>query len=285
LKDQHRQLFECLTSGLNMDRALDIQLHNSGVAELPAAAAHAIVAAIITQMTAMAKSGNPFSRDILSFLGRICDGYETSHAQLFQDIWALDVSGGKRDGFFVEIGAADGVYLSNSLLLEETYGWRGILVEPNPDYHDAIVARRPHSRLVRAAAARAGGPHANFRITKNPEYSTFENYVDHDFHFERERAADFRTVDVDTFSLDDILRHPDVPPVIDYLSIDTEGSEADILEGCDLADYDIRCISVEHNWTESRERIRGYLQGRGYRRCLMEFSKWDDWYVKEDGTK
>jgi FkbM family methyltransferase len=285
LKEEHRQFVECLTSGLNMERALDIQLHNPEVLELPAAAAHALIAAIVTQMTVMARGGNPFSREVLGFLGAICEGYQHSHAQLFQDLWALEVSGRKEGGFFVEIGAADGAYLSNSLMLEEGYGWRGVLVEPNPDYHDAIVARRPNARLVRGAAAHRGGPHALFRLTKNPEYSTFEDYVAHDLHFEAERAADFRTIDVDTFSIDDILRHPDVPDVIDYLSIDTEGSELDILEGCDLATYDIRCISVEHNWTESRERIRGYLQGKGYRRCLMEFSKWDDWYVKEDRTR
>jgi FkbM family methyltransferase len=285
LKDEHRQLFECLTSSPSVDHLLDIQLRNPGVLELPAVAAHAVMAALVEQVAAKAKGGNLSGRESLSFLGAICAWHETSHAQLFQDLWALNVSGGKRDGFFVEIGAADGVYLSNTLLLEEAYGWRGILVEPNPDSHAAILARRPRSRLVRGAAARVGGPHADFRVTRNPEYSTFEDYVAVDLHFESERATDFRTVDVDTFSIDDILRHPDVPDVIDYLSIDTEGSELDILEGCDLATYDIRCITVEHNWTASREPIRRHLEGKGYRRCLMEFSKWDDWYVKEDQTR
>jgi hypothetical protein len=90
----------------------------------------------------------------------------------------------------VEIGAADGVYLSNTLLLEEAYGWRGILVEPNPDSHAAILARRPRSRLVRGAAARVGGPHARF--PRHPESRIFDvrrlcEAVD--LHFESERAS------------------------------------------------------------------------------------------------
>ena len=78
-----------------------------------------------------------------------------------------------------------------------------------------------------------------------------------------------------TTSLLDLLQQNDAPEVIDYLSIDTEGSELAILEGFDWDSYQIRCITVEHNFTDKREPIRHLLEAQGYER---REASWDDWY-------
>ena len=52
------------------------------------------------------------------------------HSQLSQDRWVNTILGGKRDGFFVELGASDGVFMSNSLFFERELGWKGICIEP-----------------------------------------------------------------------------------------------------------------------------------------------------------
>jgi len=67
---------------------------------------------------------------------------------------------------------------------------------------------------------------------------------------------------------------------IDYLPIDTEGSELEILKGFDFDEFDISIIMCEHNFTEKRAEIHGLLVDKGYRRKFVDYSMFDDWYVK-----
>ena len=74
-----------------------------------------------------------------------------SNAQLLQDLWVLYELKEKRNGYFVEFGACDGMSLSNTLLLEKTFGWQGALAEPARAWHAALYANREllHHRQVR----------------------------------------------------------------------------------------------------------------------------------------
>ena len=81
-------------------------------------------------------------------------------------------------------------------------------------------------------------------------------------------------------SLEDMLDKHGAPSKIDYLSIDTEGSEFDILKDFDFEKYDIKIITCEHNFTKSRKDIFSLLTSNGYQRKLTGASKFDDWYVK-----
>ncbi len=65
-------------------------------------------------------------------------------------VW--DFFGRKRDGFFVEVGANDPCGGSQTWLLEQN-GWRGILVEPLPDFYDKLVSARPRSKVYQAACS------------------------------------------------------------------------------------------------------------------------------------
>jgi hypothetical protein len=90
----------------------------------------------ILQVTQTAGSVAKFDNgtDILAVLKQI----ETSPSQYFQDIYCLLLNRGKREGFFVEFGACDGMLLSNTWALESEFGWRGILSEPMPSWHQAL---------------------------------------------------------------------------------------------------------------------------------------------------
>jgi len=88
------------------------------------------------------------------------------------------------------------------------------------------------------------------------------------------------TYSVETISLMDLLEKHGAPREIDYLSIDTEGSEFDILENFDFDKYPIRIITCEHNYSPMRERLHALFSGKGYVRKYEQVSQFDDWYVR-----
>jgi hypothetical protein len=72
------------------------------------------------------------------------------------------------------------------------------------------------------------------------------------------------------------------PKTIEYLSIDTEGSEYEILSGFNFSKYDFRVITCEHNFSPQREKISSLLTEKGYLRLFERISDFDDWYVRAE---
>lgn len=200
-----------------------------------------------------------------------------SKSQLRQDLFALACLGFKRDGFFVEFGATDGVSLSNTYLMEKHLGWIGILAEPAACWHDAL--RRNRSSIIdKRCVWRSSGETVQFKQAAAAEFSTMSQYSDADGHYEMRRRG--KTYSVETVSLNDLLSFHHAPLQIDYLSIDTEGSEFEILQHFDFTQHQITVITCEHNFTASRQQVYELLVGKGYTRMLEDVSLCDDWYVK-----
>lgn len=65
------------------------------------------------------------------------------------------------------------------------------------------------------------------------------------------------------------------------MSIDTEGSEYDILKSFDFSRYSIDLLSVEQN-RQTEAAIQALLATHGYKRVFAEFSQWDGWYVHSE---
>jgi FkbM family methyltransferase len=200
-----------------------------------------------------------------------------SKAQFRQDLFVLAELGFRRDGFFVEFGATDGLNLSNTWLLEKQFGWRGILAEPGQCWHAALSANRRCAIDQRCVWSNSGET-LRFNQTAIPELSTIEKFSSADLHKDARKTGS--RYDVATVSLMDLLAEHGAPAQIDYLSIDTEGSEFDILESFDFGRYDVRVITCEHNFTPMRRRVHALLSGNGYVRKFETVSEFDDWYVK-----
>jgi len=215
--------------------------------------------------------------DAVRFAAKVSEKRHLSKAQLFQDLWVLHELGDKREGWFVEFGACDGLFLSNTVLLETHYGWKGILAEPNPIFHSALLANRNCAIDFRCVSERSGEK-INFRCTPNPEYSTISELSMRDAHGLTHRSDGFKDVSVSTVSLNDLLSDHNAPSVIDFMSLDTEGSELSILQGLDFDRYSFCVVTVEHNYTKSREEIAALLERNGYQRKFKDFSRFDDWY-------
>jgi FkbM family methyltransferase len=227
-----------------------------------------------------ARARESLDPDWLRFAASALEQAHRSAAQLFQDLWVLWETGNLEGGCFVEFGACDGKFLSNTWLLERAFGWRGVVAEPNPVYHAALAANRNCVVDTRCVWSRSG-EQVKFRAVEEPEYSAMAD-VDPDDHHERTGVRDrFDLVDVETVSLVDLLTEAKLPRRIDYLSLDTEGSEYDILEAFDFNAFDVRLITVEHNYTRRRNDIDALLKSKGFRRRFPEMTRWDDWYVSE----
>ena len=200
-----------------------------------------------------------------------------SHSQLRQDLFVLSELGLKRGGFFVEFGAASGKELSNTWLLEKHFGWKGILAEPARCWHAALSANR--SCIIEEDCVwKSTGDQLEFLESAQPELGTLAGFQDVDGHAKaRESSKRYR---VKTVSLGDLLVRHHAPAELDYLSIDTEGSEFEILQSVDFAKYPFKTITCEHNFTSAREKIHALLKAAGYVRKYEGLSEFDDWYVR-----
>jgi len=201
-----------------------------------------------------------------------------SHAQLFQDLLVVFVLKGKRDGYFVEFGATNGSDLSNTLILERDFQWKGILAEPAKGWHAALKANRKAAIDTRCVWSKTG-TQLDFKETEIGELSTLTEFVGKDFNKDgRVKGTNYL---VESISLNDLLKAHEAPKEIDYMSIDTEGSELPILQAFDFASYDIKIMTVEHNFVEpNRQQMFDLLTAQGFIRIFEALSKFDDWYVK-----
>ncbi|HWA37866.1 MAG TPA: FkbM family methyltransferase [Burkholderiales bacterium] len=235
-------------------------------------------------LTGHSMQGRPGEADpaTFAFLGHCVAYLGRSRAQIFQDCYVAYRLRDKREGYFVEFGATNGVDLSNTWLLERELGWRGILAEPFPYWHAALRANRS-ARIDERCVWRRSGERLEFSAGETiPEYATLKSHAAGDQYAEDRRAAS-RTILVDTVSLTDLLAEHGAPQDIDYLSIDVEGAELDVLDGLDFARYRPRIITIEHNHQEPRRsEIQARLAPHGFVREFEAFSKFDDWYYHPD---
>ena len=199
-----------------------------------------------------------------------------SKSQLGQDVLALGVSGIKRGGFFVEFGATDGVSLSNTYMLEKDFGWSGILCEPGKAWHSSLKASRFCSIDTRCVYS-SSGQYLKFSETAIGELSTISKYKESDEN--RFMRKEHRSYDVETVSLEDLLATYNAPKYVDFLSVDTEGSELEILKDFNFDKYRFGLLVVEHNYTSNREKLHELLTRNGYKQIYPEHSKFDDWYL------
>lgn len=204
-----------------------------------------------------------------------------SKAQLGQDLLALMVNNFKKEGLFVEIGAADGIHYSNTYLLERHMNWKGLCVEPAKGWHEDLLKNRTCFVDLRAVW-NTDEEIVAFKETDVKVLSTISNFIENDLHAQTGQKG--QSYEVETVTLNRLLKFYNFPSVIDYMSIDTEGSELEILRTLDWTLWKFNFISVEHNFTSNREIIRELLEQNGYERTLTEISDFDDYYIPKQAS-
>lgn len=186
-----------------------------------------------------------------------------SKSQIGQDLNVLKYYNNKLNGFFVEIGASDGIKFSNTYLLETSYNWKGICVEPLPHQFQNLCKNRPNSYCCNNAIYNQSNLNVLFDIANNADMlSGISNHIDrHKQEVEKNKTQ----ITVQTLSINDLLIKYNAPQFIEYLSLDTEGSELEILKSLDFDKYKFGLIDVEHNFIEPRRTlIRKLLLSNNY---------------------
>ena len=202
-----------------------------------------------------------------------------------QEFFVLDTVHYKKNGYFIDIGAADGITASNTFILEKWYNWFGICVDPNPVFLQSLFNCRNSAVSTLCVHAESGKvlPFKFFNDDKGFFGWNFRSGLkEHVSSINDDIDKSFSTINVFSISLNDLLKLYNAPKNIDYLSLDVEGSEYAILSTFDFDEYDIKCITVEHCFTEQRDKIYQLLSKNGYSRVYEERSGQEDWYVKNE---
>ncbi|MFH1044067.1 MAG: FkbM family methyltransferase [Pseudomonadota bacterium] len=204
---------------------------------------------------------------------------DTFRAQNGEDRWLDNLFGHKRNGFFVEVGAFDGINLSNSYHFEQI-GWTGVLIEPDPDKAALCRSNRPGSKTYQCAAA--GSPEISevtfFRVESGEVFSTTKLTSDHARRIDHMGLASI-PISVPARTLDTILQEAGAP-AIDFVSIDVEGAETEVLRGFDIRRWKPAIVVIESNSKFRLPEVRDYFTSNGYAfRCSIDVN---DFYLRVD---
>ena len=187
-----------------------------------------------------------------------------------QDIFALFANNFKSGGSFLEFGAYDGVTFSNTYLLEKNFGWQGLIIDPIPSHFDIMKQSRSCQQLLGAVTPEK---QKIVKVVEEPA-SNLSKIA--------ERKILTKVHTVPAFTLTEILNKYFLSKDLDFLSIDTEGNDIELLKSINIIDYRIKSICVEHNNRLGSEEVIKYMDKVGYDLAFREFSKNDYWFVRRD---
>lgn len=202
-----------------------------------------------------------------------------SNSDRGQDRWVIDdVFKGKTDGFFVELGAADGFNDSNTFVLEKRFGWKGLCIEPNPVFFDKLtsLAKRGCTLVQLGVDAESGT--AEFLLDGQRSGLTYDDTSNSEAA--RGEALDKakdegRVAVIETVTLAEVFDRYKAPNVIDYFSFDVEGAETRILREFPFDRYTFLAMTIERPTPELNE----LLFKNGYH--FVKNSLYDTFYIHE----
>jgi FkbM family methyltransferase len=189
------------------------------------------------------------------------------YPQEVEDALKADFFGALRDGYFVEVGANEPQRASQTWEFEQR-GWRGILVEPQPDLAERL-ARERNALVIAAACSSPKNDGRRMTLQLAGPHSSMNRMVP--------GATRYGAIQVPVRTLDAILHQANAPAPIDFVSIDVEGHELDLLHGFDLGRWRPRLILIEDHL--ARLAVHRHLARAGYR--LIRRTGYNSWYVPE----
>lgn len=212
---------------------------------------------------------------LISHDGKNSHVVSKSRSQIFQDLFVLNTLNYKRNGYFIDIGASDGISISNTYLLEDSFNWSGILVEPNRSWFSFLKKNRK-SQICTKAIYSKSNLSLEFNDFYFPELSRLSSSSD---NFSQNKFLRNKYM-VQTITLMDLFEYYSVPNFIDYLSIDIEGLEYEVLKDFDFKKYIIGIITCEHNNSKNKKLISELLIRNGYIELNIHGSDFESWFTR-----
>lgn len=170
------------------------------------------------------------------------------------------------DGVFVDIGAHDGITLSNSFYFESEKKWSGICIEPMPEVFEKLKINR-NCRCIQGCVADFTGRSQFLRVHGYSEMLSGliskydERHLERIFKEIECYGGSCEIIEVQCYTINDLLEESGISN-INYLSIDTEGGEFDIISSIDYSKFHIDVISVEDNYGDLR--FNRFLEEKGF---------------------
>ncbi len=180
----------------------------------------------------------------------------------------------KRNGYFVDLACADGVRINNTLFMERHLGWRGLLIEPNPHFHESVRAHRVSPLCTDCIASTQ--TEVEFRIDNAMLGGIVGEGYDNSEAVRGEELANAEIIRLRTRPLAEVLEEHGAPAEIDYLSLDVEGAELEVLRAFPFDRYRFSCITIERPPFE----LDLLLDEHGYTQVRLQ--QYDTFYVHRD---
>ncbi len=226
------------------------------------------------------------NKKLLSKFIKSFDGKENIQSQLFQDVCASFIIGDKFEKTFLEFGATDGFELSNTHMLENKLSWKGALSEPSPQWHKSLKENRKNSKIITKCIWKNSGEKLDFFMSEIGTYSTLNDFVDNDIKSmpanNKLRKKNGKLITIETISLNDVMKEYFNNICPSYISIDTEGSEYEILKSFNLEIYRPKLFTIEHNFTKNESKIDDFLISKNYVRIFRKLTAFDAWYIPSE---
>lgn len=187
----------------------------------------------------------------------------------------------KKNGVFFDIGAHDGISLSNTYYFEKELGWTGICVEPQ-DENFQLLAKNRNCICLHGGIFDTEGELEFVKVNGPSEMLSGLAQTYDPRHLKRAQleiaqlGGSIEIVKIKTFLFNDVCAKNNITH-IDFLSVDTEGSEEKILHSIDFEHINISVIAVENNYKENT--IKLFLETKGY--MLLCKVGCDDIYIKK----
>jgi FkbM family methyltransferase len=207
--------------------------------------------------------------------------------ETFNDRWIVEyVFPGKTDGYFVEAGAANGKAASSCYVLEQEFGWRGICIEPNPEFAQLIPQHRPNSIHEMVCLSDTIETVTFIFADDDPLIAPYISGVKENlenYKWQGDKIAQTGTpVEMPAVPLVDLLRKHHAPKRIDFAAFDIEGSELKVIESFPFDEYTFLALSVEADewiWERMMQRLSQF----GYREVKNPFCDkiWEKYCIHE----
>lgn len=179
-------------------------------------------------------------------------------------------------GFFVDVGANDPQLASQTWHLEQL-GWDGVLIEPQPDLAEELRKfRRTKVYAVACSSPANAGKALPLHVAGSPHMTGIHASFDPNFAVPDMRRMGVIEVPVKT--LDEILIDVKAPVPIDFVSIDVETHEIEVLEGFDISKWRPRLMLIEDLALDLR--LHRYITRRRYK--WIRRTGLNGWYVPAD---